>query len=255
MCNRRALRHRMTDLEYYYSAQYSEEVDGMTEGDGDWEPAYHINAFDHSPAPVLTSREPGRIRLFNWGLIPYRTRSLEDALKTRQQTLMARTEEMYEKYSYMELAKAGKRCLIPTSGYFEHRWLDEKGKVKIPYHIFMKDRPIFSIGGLYSKWTDPKTGKDFFTYTVCTTRANELTGMIHNTGLRMPVILPTKEAERAWLDTSLKQDNVLELCEPISADLMDAYTVSRIITGKNANVPQAIERYTHPELGNTSLFE
>jgi putative SOS response-associated peptidase YedK len=161
----------MSDLEYYYTAEYSGQVDGLTEGDGNWEPAFHINAFDFGAAPVLTSREPKKIRLFNWGLIPYRTTGLNDAVKIRQQTLMARSEEMYEKFSFKELAKAGKRCLIPTSGYFEHRWLDEKGKTKIPYYIFLKDQPIFSIGGLYSKWTDPLTNKDYFTYTVCTTRA------------------------------------------------------------------------------------
>lgn len=254
MCNRRAVKCNMSDLEYYYSAEYAADVDGMSEGDGQWEPAYHINAFDHSPAPVLTSREPGKIRLFNWGLIPYRTKSLEDAVKVRQQTLMARSEEMYQKYSYQDLAKAGKRCLIPTSGYFEHRWLDQKGKTKIPYYIFLKDRPIFSVGGLYSKWTDPLTGKELFTYTVCTTRANELTSMIHNTGLRMPVILPTKEAEQAWLNPELRQEEVLALCEPIPTALMDAYTVSRVITSKNGNVPQALEPFAYSELSKTDLF-
>jgi putative SOS response-associated peptidase YedK len=255
MCNRRSLRYKMPDIEYYYSAEYSEEVDGMSAGDGDWEPAFHINAFDYGPAPVITSKEPQKIKMFNWGLIPHRTKTLEDALKIRQQTLMARSEEMYDKYSYKDLAKGGKRCLIPTSGYFEHRWLDEKGKTKIPYHIFLKDLPIFSIGGLYSRWTDPATAKDFYTYTVCTTDANELTAMIHNTGQRMPVILPTKEAEQAWLYPTLSQEEVLQLCKPISAQLMAAYTVSRVITSKNANVPQALEPHAYAELTNTGLFE
>lgn len=254
MCNRRANTSKMSDIEFYYSAEYSERVEGMAEGDGHWEPTYHINAFDHRAAPVITSKDPKKIFMLNWGLIPYRTRSLEDAVSIRQQTLMARSEEMYQKYSYQELAKAGKRCLIPTTGYFEHRWMDEKGKSKIPYYIFLKDKPMFSIGGLYSRWMDPQTGKHYFTYTVCTTRANELTEMIHNTGKRMPVILPDKETEQAWLNAALLQEDVMQLCEPIATNLMDAYTVSKVITTKNGNVPEAIKPYPYQELQQNSLF-
>ena len=244
----------MSDLEYYYSAEYSGEVEGMTQGDGQWEPAFHINAFDFGAAPVITSREPDKIKLFHWGLIPHRTKDLQSALTVRQQTLMERSEEMYEKFSYKDLVKGGKRCLIPTSGYFEHRWLEEKGKTKIPYYLFLKQQPIFSVGGLYSRWTDPVTGKDYFTYTVCTTKANELAATIHNSGQRMPVILPTKEAERAWLDPTLTDQDVLALCQPINTNLMDAYTVSRVITSKNPNVPEALERHAYSELSSPTLF-
>jgi putative SOS response-associated peptidase YedK len=255
MCNRRSLKHKMSDIEYYYSAQYSEEVEGMSEADGHWEPAYHINAFDFSPAPVITSRHPGKIQLMNWGLIPHRTKSLEDALRVRTQTIMARTEEMYEKFSYAELVKAGKRCLIPTSGYFEHRWLDEKGKDKIPYYIFIKDRPIFSIAGIYSRWTDPNTGKNYLTYTVCTTRANELAATIHNSGMRMPVILASREAELEWLNPNLSKEAVLKLCEPINSSLMDAYTISKLITSKQPNVAEALEPFSYSQFTTKRLFD
>ena len=254
MCNRRALRCKMSDLEYYYSAEYSGEVEGMSDGDGQWEPAFHINGFDHTAAPVVTSRDPKKIQLMKWGLIPYRTKNLDDAMTIRTQTLMARSEEMFEKFSYAELVKAGKRCLIPATGYFEHRWLDSRGKTKIPYHIFLKDKPIFYIGGIYSKWTDQLTGTIYFTYTVCTTTANDLAATIHNTGKRMPVILPTKEAEQAWLNPQLSQEAVLNLCRPIENNLMDAYTVSRIITSKNPNVPEAIEPFAYAELRTKDLF-
>jgi putative SOS response-associated peptidase YedK len=254
MCNRRSINTKISDIEYYYSAEYSEKMEGVAEGDGAWEPAYHINGFDHSAAPAITARDPKKIQLLRWGLIPPKTRSIDDAMTIRAQTLMARSEDMYDKYSYQELARAGKRCLIPTTGYFEHRWLDAKGKSKIPYYIFLKGKPMFSIGGLYSKWMDPLTGQNYFTYTVCTTRANELAEMIHNTGKRMPVILPTKEAEQAWLNSKLSEEDVRLLCEPISTSLMDAYTVSRVITTKNGNVPEAIQPYPYQELQQNSLF-
>jgi putative SOS response-associated peptidase YedK len=254
MCNRRALYSKMSDLEYYYSAEYSEEVEGMTEGDGQWEPAFHINGFNHNAAPLITSRDPSKIRLLNWGLIPHKTKSLQDALSIRQQTLMARSEEMFEKYAYAELVKAGKRCLIPTNGYFEHRWIDEKGKTKIPYYIFLKDKPIFSIGGIYSKWIDPLMGKEYYTYTVCTTTANDFAATIHNTGKRMPVILATKEAEQAWLNPKLSKDDVLDLCKPIASSLMDAYTISRLITSDKANTPEVLKPFEYVLQENGDLF-
>lgn len=254
MCNRRALNKKMSDLEYYYSAEYSEDVDGMSESDGMWEPAYHINGFDFSAAPIITSRHPNKIQMLRWGLIPHRTRSMEDAIAIRSQTLMARSEDMYRTFSYQELVEAGKRCLIPTTGYFEHRWLNDKGKSKIPYYIFLKERPVFSIAGLYSKWMDPLTGKTYFTYTLCTTEANALAATIHNTGKRMPVILADKDAEQKWLDPKLSKGEVLELCKPIDAKLMDAYTVSRVITSKSGNVPEAILPFSYQDFEQRSLF-
>ena len=244
----------MPDLEFYYSAQYSEQVEGMNENEGEWHPAYHINAFDYDRHPILTSKDPGKIQRYSWGLIPHRTPSLQDALQIRQKTILCRSEEMYEKYSYQELIKAGKRCLIPTTGFFEHRWLDAKGKTKIPYYIFLKDRSIFSIAGIYSRWIDPATTKSYFTYSLLTTQANPLMEMIHNTGKRMPVILSSRDEEQAWLKSDLSKDDVLDLCKPLSDSLMDAYTVSRLVTSKDANVPQVLEPFAYPELNVKGLF-
>jgi putative SOS response-associated peptidase YedK len=70
----------------------------------------------------------------------------------------------------------------------------------------------------------------------------------------MPVILPTREAEQAWLDPTLPQEEVLDLCSPINAALMDAYTVSRIITTKIGNVAEAVDPHPYPELNKTTLF-
>ena len=161
---------------------------------------------------------------------------------------------MYEKYSYSELAKAGQRCLIPVSGYFEYYWVDAKGKTKIPYYIFLKNRPFFSIGGLYSRWTDRGTNKDFFTYTVCTTEANSFAARIHNQGQRMPVILPTREAEQAWLNPRQEKNVVMDLCKAIPDALMDAYTDSRIITSKQNHVPPAIQPDPYSEFSSRTLF-
>ena len=240
----------MSDIEYYYSAKYSTEVEGFCANHGLWLPVYHQFGFDHLRAPVITSREPERIQMFSWGLIPHKISDLKDALSIRGKTLMCRSEDMYDKYSFQDLARAGKRCIIPTSGYFEHHWVDDKGKVKIPYYLTLKHRPFFSLGGLYSRWIDKNNNREYYTYSVCTTEANALAGAIHNQGQRMPVILANKAAEKAWLNTTTSKDEVLDLCRPIDSSMMQAHPVSRLITSKNNNVPEAIEPYAYPSAVN-----
>src|SRR5689334_15676239 len=107
MCSRRAMAwKKMSDIEYYYSARYSDEVEGLCDNDGNWLPVYHQFGYDHLKAPVITSRDPEKVRMFSWGLIPHRTLGLKDALAIRASTLMCRSEEMYDKYSFQELARA-----------------------------------------------------------------------------------------------------------------------------------------------------
>src|SRR5690606_13773094 len=142
-----------------------------------------------------------------------------------------------------------KRCLIPCTGFFEWRWMDEKGKVKIPYFVHLKDQPLFSIEGLYSRWIDRTTEGRSYSYTVLTSRANEMMSTIHNSKQRMPVILP-REYEKDWLNPNLTEEDVLALCEPIDADLMQARTISRRITSKKeeTNVPEVLEEKEYEEL-------
>jgi putative SOS response-associated peptidase YedK len=242
MCNRRAARFKMADIEYYYSAKYSKEFEGMVEGDGNWEPVHHIHGYDHSFAPIVTSKDPEKIQMFMWGLIPHNTGNVHQAMEAANMRLLARSEDMYFN-TYSELAKYGKRCLIPSTGYFEHKHLDPKGKKKHPYYIWLKDRPIFSMGGLYSVWKDPLSGRVYKTYAVCTTDANDFVAEIHNTGKRQPVILPDKESEQAWLNSKLPQVEVMKLCKAIPSEMMDAHTIR-----KTENTADASVHFEYPEL-------
>ena len=65
-----------------------------------------------------------------------------------------------------------KRCIVTSPGYFE--WRHESGK-KIPYYIYLKDEPIFSMAGLYDIWLDKETGMQHTTFSIITTDTNPLT--------------------------------------------------------------------------------
>lgn len=225
----------VTDLKERYNLQ---AVDHLADK---WEIHYHENGFDHISSPILVSTES--IGFFSWGLIPWFTKTITDANIIRNQTLNCISEEMFDKPSYRDALKQGKRCLIPMTGFFEWKWQDSKGKEKTPYYIYLKDHKIFSVAGIYSTWEEKTNGNIVYSYSVLTTKANTLMEEIHNMKKRMPVILP-KEYEKDWLNPSLTKDDVLALCQPFSDRKMDAHIISKRITSRKepSNVPEVLAR-------------
>jgi putative SOS response-associated peptidase YedK len=211
---------------------------------------FHENGFDFLPSPIITLGTPNEFKLFRWGLIPYWVKDWEWAKKLRIQTLNCISEEMFEKASFKDVVKNNQRCLIPATSFFEWRWMDEKGKLKIPYNIGLKEN-LFSIAGLYSRWKDPATGEYVYTYTVLTTEANGLMATIHNSKKRMPVIIP-REYEKDWLNPNLTKDDVLALCRPIPDDNMTSKTIGKLITTKNieTNVPEVLNVQEYQEINS-----
>ena len=200
---------------------------------------YHENGFDYLPTPIITAGEPHKFMLFKWGLIPYYMSDREKAMILRTQTLNCISEEMYEKPSFRDAAKNAQRCLIPVNGFYEWHWLDEKGTVKIPYYVTFRDQRVRSMAGLYSRWKNKETGEYYYSYTVLTTAANSILEYVHNNKKRMPVFI-NQQDEKAWLNKDLSQKDVMELCQPSGDPDMRAYTITKLLTTKNAvtNVPE-----------------
>ena len=243
MCYHKSQTNSIDYLAEYYAASYTDLMAEL------YQTHYHENGFDFLPSPIVTAENKGELLPFNWGLIPWWTKGLDAGLKLRVQTLNCISEEMYDKPAFRDSAKEGIRCLIPCSGFFEWRWMDEKGKSKVPYYISMPGQKAFSIAGLYSTFRDRSTEQRFPTYTVLTTRANSMMEKIHNSKKRMPVIIP-REYEQDWLNPSLSQDDVLALCQPLNAALMEGHTISKLITNKKeeTDVPRVLEPESYAEV-------
>jgi putative SOS response-associated peptidase YedK len=154
--------------------------------------AQRYNGFTFPMTPVITNENSNLIQLYSWGLIPDWSKDH----KFRVNTLNARIETLTEKPSFKSYVK--NRCLILANGFYEWKWLDEKGKTKQQYEITLSDNSPFAFAGIYSTWIDKTTGEILNTYSIITTEANELMAEIHNTKKRMPVIL-TPENEKLWL--------------------------------------------------------
>lgn len=240
MCYNKAQHASLKDLKEYYSVKHSEAVKN------EYEIRYFESGFKFQQSAIITALDPTELTLSRWGLIPWWTKTLEQAKELRSRTLNCISEEMESKPSYRDAVKQGQRCLIPCTGFFEWQWR-EGGKQKIPHFIRLKDSELFSLGGLYSTWNEKTSNEDYHSYTVLTTKANPLMETIHNSKKRMPVIIP-REYEQDWLKASLTVEDVKALCAPVQDAKMEAWPISKMITDrgvKNKNIPEIQKEFEH----------
>ncbi len=196
---------------------------------------YHVNAFKFPKCPIITKSD--EIQVFDWGLIPSWVKNKSEAEFIRKRTLNTRGDRIFGTPFFEESAMK-KRCIMPSTGYFE--W-GREGSTKVPYYIYLKNEPIFSMAGIYNCWIDRNTGEGRFTFAIITTESNSLGGQIRKITPRMPVILQ-KEKEEYWLDPCLSKEDVCSLLVPYEANKMDAYQVNSDFMKKKPTDPSIIER-------------
>lgn len=181
---------------YYVDSELTKqavkEIYGVYTDDADFKPTKFLNGFSHPKIPVIMDESVDLLTTASWGLIPFwaKDRTIQ------KQTLNAKIETIKEKPSFKN--SYNKRCLVLVKGFYEWKWLDDKGKQKHKHYLTVKDQEIFSLGGIYSRWTDKVSGEEITTVSIVTTQANELMAEIHNTKHRMPVVLH-HNIEKQWL--------------------------------------------------------
>lgn len=220
---------KATELESRYNAKIT--------FNNTFENIYFSNGFSNPLWGIITCNNPTEIRLFSWGLIPFWVKTEEEAKKIRKLTLNAKAETIFEKPSFRASIK-GKRCLIPSTGFFEWRHENEK---KIPYFVRTKDE-IFSMAGIFDSWVNKSTGEIVNTYSIITTKANSLMSYIHNTKQRMPILLKP-ENESHWLDSNLSNSDIIDLMEPVEAENMSSYRLFPDFQKYNYDDPELIKEY------------
>lgn len=105
----------------------------------------------------------------------------------------------------------------------------------------MKKTPIFSFAGIWDAWRNPETGEILQTYSIVTTKANELMRRIHNTNSRMPVIVAPQE-EKRWLDAALIESEIRALMQPHSSGGMAAHVIGRDFLRRNPHDPAILRQ-------------
>jgi putative SOS response-associated peptidase YedK len=210
---------------------------------------YYVSAFDYPRLPVITGASPDLLSYFRWGLIPPWVKTVEEAEQFRQKTMNARAESIYEKPAFRHAA-ATQHCLVVVDGFFE--WQEVHGH-KYPYYLRLKTREPFALAGLWDVWTNPQSKVSVSTVSIVTCAASPLLAVIHNTALRMPVILP-RAVERRWIEPGLSQQQAEVLLVAFPDELLEAFTVAKLDPSHtNANTPAAITPYRYPELASSAL--
>ena len=197
------------------------------------------------------------MELAEWGLVPSWTKSLEDAKVIKNKTLNARAESIFSKPSFKEAA-INKRSVLFIDGFYEHH--HRSGKT-FPYFIQRKDKEQMAIAALSSEWSNPVKDQKEHSFSIVTTKANNLMSTIHNNPNlpepRMPLILRNESIE-AWLSESVSEykHEVLDgLMLPISSEELISHTVKKFKRdGSGKNDESATDEFHYPELGPT-LFD
>lgn len=200
-----------------------------------FEPTYHRVAQAFGPWPVVINDDGLKIKLFEWGVIADYMNTPEKIREYRTSMANARSEKILEDKRSVWHRLRNQRCLVFSTGFFEHR--DTGGKKKLPYFIKVKNEDLFCFAGLYnySPLPDPETGELTGTFSIITRPANPLMAKIHNGGPnshRMPLLL-TKEKALNWVNPDTDDSGIGEILRfefPESA--MEAWPVNTIRTRK-----------------------
>lgn len=182
-----------------------------------------------------------QLRVMTWGLVP----SWAKDPKIGSRLVNARVETVAEKPAFRK-AFAQRRAILPADGYYEWyqtQQLTTAGKpLKQPYFIRPRGGGVLAMAGLYELWRDPRKADDDpdrwkWTTTVLTTTAEDELGHIHD---RMPLMLTPDEYD-AWLDPRRHGADLLDLLQPASPGLLEAFPVSRLVSKVQNNGPELVE--------------
>lgn len=221
MCGRYNLRATPTQIQDFFNVFRMPEAEIHT----------RYNIAPTQTVPIIRQADDGReCALARWGLIP----SWAKDLKIGNRLINARSETIAEKPSFRSAVKHCRRCLIPTTGFYEWKKLD--AKTKQPYHIHLKGDGLFAFAGLWEHWEKGPQPLDSFT--VITTEANASMNGLHD---RMPVIIPPDNFG-VWLDPEVPADAAGELMQPYSLGDLETYPVNKLVGNVKNDVPECLER-------------
>ncbi len=194
-----------------------------------FEPRYNIAPTQMIPA-VLESDGERIVNNLRWGLIPGWAKDES----TGNKMINARAETLAEKPSFRNAFKS-RRCIIPTSGFYE--WAKKGANAKQPFYFYLKEKDVFGFAGLWEEWLDKSSGELIETCTIITTEATEVVEPVHD---RMPVILKAENYD-LWLDEKEKDtDRLQDLLVPFPASEMASHAVSRAVNNPGYDSPELI---------------
>src|SRR5215217_569299 len=194
MCGRYPDPFHYKDISKYFAAvaRLDEEF-GIT-------PRYNIAPTQLAPI-VRVEEDERHLTLMRWGLVPRWSKDISMGARM----INARAETLLEKPSFRKPFQS-QRCLVPAGGFYE--W-QKQGASKQPYLIRRRDKAPIAMAGLWEHWVNPESKATLATFTIITTKANELMQPIHE---RMPLILSPAHFDE-WLASDQPPLELLDVPE------------------------------------------
>lgn len=189
-----------------------------------FEPNYNVAPTQIRPIvrPIDGGRE---LIMAKWGLIPFFSKDG----KSSYTTINARAETVRTSGMYKQ-SFAKRRCLIPTSGWYE--WKHE-GEHKLPHFIRPKAEG-FAFAGLWDRWVPKDGGNPVESFTIITTEAHPSIAKLHD---RMPRVLLPEQFEQ-W--TGADPEAAATLLNVVQCEFEYWQVDKRVGSVKN-NGPELIE--------------
>lgn len=192
------------------------------------------SGFEYGDWPIIIwSDKSGRPEpvLAHWEFMAPWSRTLKEVEAGRQKytTLNAIGENLLESRLYKDAALT-RRCLVPSSGFYEWRHWKPAGSKKelaIPYLVYLPEKPVFFIAGIWQPWTDQETGEHLIGFALVTTAANALMEQVHNKKKRMPLVLSDSLALE-WVKPGLSGERLRSLVRfQYQPARMEAFTLQK----------------------------
>ncbi|GAA1170805.1 SOS response-associated peptidase [Ornithinimicrobium humiphilum] len=218
------------------------------------------NVAPSKQAPVVLTRAPRgaedaaplrQLRLLTWGLVP--SWAKDPSVGARMTN--ARVESVLDKPAFARAA-AGRRCLVPVTGWYEWQAspvaTDAKGRPrKQPFFITRADDAPLALAGLYEFWKEPDAPAEdplswIVSYTILTTSAEPGLDRIHD---RQPVALDPALWDD-WLDPALTSpDEVRSLLDASHVPgRFRAWAVSTAVNSSRSNGPALLDPLPRDQL-------
>jgi len=172
--------------------------------------------------------ERNRLDMLKWGLVPGWAKDQSFG----SHMINASSESVAEKPAFQRAIRY-RRCIIPTSGFYEWSHIEEK---KQPYYIRMADQSPMCLAGLWESWKAPD-GSELDTFTILTTAANQLVAPLHD---RMPVILHP-DTFALWLSHNMHDPEQLKpLYQPFPDEQLQTFKVPDLVNNPRFDSPACI---------------
>ena len=211
------------------------------------------SGFEYKDYPIVKPVNGGKEILLeeaHWEFIPKMVRTQADLPAFRKKYLtMNATGEKILSSPFFSGAARKRRCLVPSSGFYEWRHYKPAGAKKVekyPYHIKLKNRNYFYMAGIWQQWIDQETAEAIDTFAIVTTAANSAMEQIHNSRKRMPTILPEKLALE-WISENLTDERITQLATfQLPIEEMEWHPIRKDFRETPDLDPR--EEYAYPEL-------